>query len=62
LAIKDYNTLTIDSMERSLETFYTRIPFSYSAYEKSESSGITNYGKYEDLIEAYKFHYTFTNP
>lgn len=49
-------------MERSLETFYTRIPFSYSAYEKSESSGITNYGKYEDLIEAYKFHYTFTNP
>lgn len=62
LAIKDYNALTIDSLEKSLETFYFSIPFSHSAFEKIESSGITNYGKYEGLIEAYKFYYTFIVP
>ena len=62
LAIKDYNSFTIDSLEKSLETFYANTSFSYSAFEKIESSGITNYGKYEDLIEAYKFHYTFIIP
>ena len=62
LALKDYNVLTIDSLEKSLETFYSQIPFSNSAFKKIENSGITNFGEYESLIEAYKYYYNFFIP
>jgi hypothetical protein len=62
LALKDYNTLTIDSLEKSLETFYSKIPFSNSTFEKIESSGITNFGAYESLIEKFKIYYNFIIP
>ena len=62
LAIKDYNVLTVDSLEKSLETFYSQIPFSNSAFKKIENSGITNFGAYETLIEAYKYYYNFFIP
>ena len=41
LTIKDYNVITIDSLETSLETFYTTLPFSNSALKKTKLSGIT---------------------
>jgi hypothetical protein len=62
LALKDYNVLTIDSLEKSLETFYSIIPFSNSTFKKIENSGITNFGEYESLIEEYKVYYNFTIP
>lgn len=62
LAIKDYNTLTIDSLEKSLETFYSKIPFSRSTFDKIESSGITNFGEYETLIEHFKTYYSIIIP
>lgn len=62
LAMKDYNVLTIDSLEKSLETFYSKIPFSSSTFDKIESSGITNFGDYEPLIEDFKNYYNFVIP
>ena len=62
LALTDYNTLTIDSLEKSLETFYSEVPFSTSTFEKIESSGITNFGKYEPLIENFKIYYNLIIP
>lgn len=62
LALKDYNTLTIDSLEKSLETFYSKIPFSNTTFEKIESSGITDFGEYEPLIEKLKIYYNFIIP
>jgi hypothetical protein len=62
LANKDYNTLSIDSLEKNLETFYTTINFSQSTFKKIESSGITNFGEYEYLVEAYKDYNTFWIP
>ncbi len=62
LALEDYNTLTIDSLEKSLETFYSKIPFSKSTFEKIENSGITTYGEYESLIEDFKIYYNFIIP
>jgi hypothetical protein len=62
LALEDYNALTIEEIEASLETFYTRIPLSNSTFEKIESSGITNFGQYEALIEDYKIYYNIIIP
>jgi hypothetical protein len=62
LELKDYDALTIDSLEKSLETFYSKIPFSNSAFEKIESSGITDFGEYESLIEKYKVYYNIVIP
>lgn len=62
LELKDYNELTIDSLEKSLETFYSSITISKSTFEKIESSGITNFGEYEPLIENYKTYYNFIIP
>jgi hypothetical protein len=62
LAIKDYHVLTIDSLEKSLETFYSKISFSRSTFDKIESSGITNFGDYEPLIEDFKNYYNFVIP
>jgi hypothetical protein len=58
LALTDYSTFPIDSLERSLETFYTLIPFNKSTFSKIQNSGITNYGKYESIIEYLKYYYT----
>jgi hypothetical protein len=62
LALKDYNTLPIDSLEKKLETFYTIIPFNKSTFSKIQNSGITNYGKYEFIIEDLKYYYTQVIP
>ena len=62
LAIKDYNAIPIDSLEKSLETFYSDIRFSSSTFQKIESSGITNFGEYENLIEELKIYYNFIIP
>ncbi len=62
LALKDYSTLTIDSLEKNLETFYSKVPFNSSAFKKLESSGITNYGEYESLIEDLKIYYNYIIP
>ncbi len=62
LAHNDYNTLSIDSLEKSLETFYSKVVFSKSTFEKVENSGITDFGRYESLIEDYKTYYNITIP
>lgn len=62
LAMRDYNVFSIDSLEKSLETFYSNIPFSSSTFEKIESSGITNFGNYKSLIEDFKTYYNITIP
>ncbi|MFD2917937.1 DUF6090 family protein [Psychroserpens luteus] len=62
LALKDYNTLSRDSLEKSLETFYSKVVFSKSTFAKIENSGITDFGDYEDLIEIYKTYYTIAIP
>ncbi len=62
LALKDYKALTLDSLEKSLETFYSSISISNSTFLKIESSGITNFGEYESLIEDFKTYYNFIVP
>ena len=62
LALKDYNILSVDSLEKSLETFYTIIPFNKSTFNKIENSGITNYGKYDSIIDYLKYYYTIVIP
>ena len=62
LALKDYNSLSVDSLEQSLETFYSKVVFSKSTFAKVLNSGITDFGYYESLIEDYKTYYNITVP
>ena len=57
LALKDYNKLSIDSLEKSLETWYGKVEFNKASFNKIENSGITDFGQYESLIEKLRFYY-----
>lgn len=62
----DYNIFTLDSLEQSIETFYKgRALYSDTNFNKIESSGIINYGSYEeimnDIIGYYKYFKPFMN-
>jgi hypothetical protein len=62
LALKNYDSLSIKDLEKSLETFYSKVVFSNSTFNKLENSGITNYGVFESLIENYKTYYNIKIP
>jgi hypothetical protein len=49
----DYNAFTLDSLEQSLETYNVGMFAYYSDlnFKKIESSGITNYGSYEEIMK-----------
>jgi hypothetical protein len=57
LALKDYNSLSIDSLEKSLETFYGQVEFNKASFNKIENSGITDFGQYDTLIEGVRTYY-----
>ena len=54
LVLKGHHSLTADRLEKTLETLYAAVGFSNSTFEKTEQSGIVNFGPYESLIEDYK--------
>jgi hypothetical protein len=54
LVLKGRHGLTTDRLEKTLETLYAAVGFSNSTFEKTEQSGIVNFGPYESLIEDYK--------
>ena len=61
----DYNAFTVDSLEQSLESYFVGMFAYYSDlnFKKIESSGITNYGSYKeimnDVIRYYKHFVPF---
>jgi len=57
LALKDYNSLSVDSLEKSLETFYGQVEFNKASFNKIENSGITDFGQYDTLIEGVRTYY-----
>ncbi len=59
LAIEDYNVLSLDSLETSLETFYSTMIFNEATFGKIENSGITDFGDFETIIENLTTHYTY---
>ena len=62
LAIKDYNELSKDSLEKSLETSYIDPYFADGSYKKLENSGITDFGLHDTLIAHLKWYYEYTVP
>jgi len=62
LALKDYNKLSVDSLEKSLETFYETVDFSRATFDKIENSGITDFGQYVSLIEDLRIYYNYVIP
>ena len=62
LALKDYNKLSVDSLEKSLETFYGTMEFNKAAFNKIENSGITDFGQYDSLIGHFRMYYNYFIP
>jgi len=62
LAIKDYNKLSLDSLEKSLETFYIGSEWKAGSFKKLENSGITDFGQNDTLIIGLKYYYNFFVP
>jgi len=59
LAHENYSTFSIDSLERSLETFSAIVIINKSTFNKIEASGITDFGEYNDLLEEIDGYYNY---
>ena len=54
---EDYMDFTRDSLERSLETFYTSIPWTTNNFDRLIKSDIIEYENNEELIKEIKTYY-----
>ena len=59
---ENYFVFTIDSLEKSLETIEMESSFSDKSYQQIQNSNISDYGKYEDVIESSRIYYTIWVP
>ena len=53
----DYNSLSIDSLEKSLETFTKDITIIDKSFQQIQNSNITNYGDFKETIEQIQYFY-----
>ena len=58
----DYSGFTRDSLEQSLETFYVDPNYRMNSFQRLMDSGITEYGKYEEVVASIKEHYEYAIP
>ena len=58
----DYSGFTRDSLEQSLETFYVPMLYRMNSFYGLRDSGITEYGKYREVITGIKYYYDFLIP
>jgi hypothetical protein len=58
----DYSGFTRDSLEQSLETFYVPMLYRMNSFYGLRNSGITEYGKYREVITGIKYYYDFLIP
>lgn len=56
---RNYDSFSIDSLEKRLETWSARVGINKSAFNKIEASGITDSGRYNDLLEEIDDYYTY---
>jgi hypothetical protein len=59
---EDYSGFTRDSLEQSLETFYTLINFRMDSYYMLRDSGITQFGEYAEVVTEIKYYYDWVIP
>ena len=59
---EDYMDFTRDSLERSLETFYTSIPWTTNNFDRLIKSDIIEYENNEELIKEIKTYYEIAIP
>ena len=59
---EDYMDFTRDSLERSLETFYTSIPWTTNNFDRLIKSDIIEYENNEELIKEIKTYYEISIP
>lgn len=58
---EDYNKFTLDSLEKSIETFYGNSDWiSKDGFRQIQNSGIVNYGSYETIINDVFEYYQVT--
>jgi hypothetical protein len=62
LNLHDYSGFTRDSLEQSLETFSVPMLYRMNSFYGLRDSGITEYGKYGDVITGIKFYYVLVIP
>ena len=58
----NYEQFTRDSLEKNLENFTKELNIEYSYFKKISNSGITEFGKYEDIMNALIKYYDYTLP
>ena len=59
---EDYSGFTRDSLEQSLETFYVDPNYRMNSFQRLMDSGITEYGKYEEVVASIKEYYEYAIP
>tara|TARA_R110000765_G_scaffold98045_1_gene184300 strand:+ start:3470 stop:4219 length:750 start_codon:yes stop_codon:yes gene_type:complete len=57
LNLDDYSGFTRDSLEQSLETFNFQMDYKINSFYMLRDSGITEYGKYEEVVTMIQYYY-----
>jgi hypothetical protein len=58
----DYSGFTRDSLEQSLDIFYVVPNYRMNSFHRLMDSGISEYGKYEEVVAYIKDHYEYAIP
>ena len=59
LQIKNFDTISVDSLEVSIETFYIQFETKNHVYESFKNSQITEFGKYDSIIRGMQIYYNW---
>ena len=60
LEIRDFDSIHVDSLEQMIETFYINFDTENYVHETFKNSQITDFGKYDSIINNMQFYYAWT--